>query len=166
MRVPVASLSWANTSWSPPKHFQRLIGDMPASRQVSTAIQHSAVQTLEPGCAGRLAASQGYQGTKENGGPASRSAARQRYAVLVDDDASDGLSLVHELEALVDVLERQLVGDQVVDVDLLLHIPVDDLRDVGPAPGAAKGRALPDPAGHQLERTGRDLLPRTRNPDD
>src|ERR1700752_1235731 len=70
---------------------------------------------------------------------------------LVDDDASDGLSLVHELEALVDVLERQLVGDQVVDVDLLLHIPVDDLRDVGPAPGAAKGRALPNPAGHQLE---------------
>jgi hypothetical protein len=59
---------------------------------------------------------------------------------------------VHQVEGLVDALERHDVGDQVVDVDLAVHVPVDDLRHVGAAARAAEGRALPDPAGDQLER--------------
>jgi hypothetical protein len=37
---------------------------------------------------------------------------------------------VHQVEALVDVLERHGVGDHRVDLDLAVHVPVDDLRHV------------------------------------
>src|ERR1700761_489970 len=84
----------------------------------------------------------------------------------VDDDAADALALVHEVEALVDLLQRQHVGDHRVDLDLAVHVPVDDLGHVGPATGAAEGRALPDPPGDQLERTGGDLLARLGHADD
>src|SRR3546814_13484266 len=67
-------------------------------------------------------------------------------------------SLVHEVEALVDVVERQGVGDEVVDVDLALHVPVGDLGHVGAPARAAEGGALPDPSGDELAGTGGDLL--------
>src|SRR5690606_13746224 len=54
----------------------------------------------------------------------------------------------------------------VVDVDLPVHVPVDDLRHVAAALGAAEGRALPDAAGDELERAGADLLARPRDADD
>src|SRR5438874_277155 len=73
---------------------------------------------------------------------------------------------MHQVEALVDVLELQGVRDQIVDVDLLLHIPIDDLRDVGAAPGAAERGSLPHSAGHELKRPSADLLPRCGDTDD
>src|SRR4051812_17644004 len=85
---------------------------------------------------------------------------------LVDDDTADRLAIVHEIEALVDAIERQHVGDQVVDVDLALHVPVDDLRHVGAPPRAAERRALPHAPGDKLERPRLDLLPRARDADD
>src|SRR3954462_639965 len=78
----------------------------------------------------------------------------------VNHDAADRLALVHQLETLVDVVERHRVGDQVVDVDLLFHVPVDALRHVGAAPGAAERGALPYAPGDELERPCADLLPR------
>src|SRR3546814_3456592 len=39
----------------------------------------------------------------------------RRPAASVHHDRADGLALVHEVEALVDVVERQGVGDEVVD---------------------------------------------------
>src|SRR3546814_1965299 len=75
-------------------------------------------------------------------------------------------SLVHEVEALVDVVERQGVGDEVVDVDLALHVPVDDLGHVGAPARAAEGGALPDPSGDELEGTGGDLLAGAGDADD
>src|SRR5882724_6624962 len=56
--------------------------------------------------------------------------------------------------------------DQFVDVDLLVHVPVDDPRHVGAAAGAAERRTLPHPPGDQLERPGLDLLPRSGDADD
>src|SRR3954465_13747667 len=85
---------------------------------------------------------------------------------LVDDDTADRLAIVHEIEALVYAIERQHVGDQVVDVDLALHVPVDDLRHIGAPPRAAERRALPRPPGDELERPRADLLPRARHADD
>src|SRR6188768_4274277 len=76
------------------------------------------------------------------------------------------LALVHEIESVVDLVERHHVRDEVVDVDLLVHVPVDDLRHVGAATRAAERRALPDAAGHQLERAGLYLLTRPRDADD
>src|SRR5215472_15067260 len=84
----------------------------------------------------------------------------------INDDAADRLAGVHQIEALVDLAERQLVGDQVVDIDLSVHVPIDDPGHVGPALGAAERGALPDAAGDQLEGTGRDLLPGPGDADD
>ena len=73
---------------------------------------------------------------------------------------------MHEVESLVDVGERHGVGDHGVDLDLLLHVPVDDLGHVGAAPGAAEGRALPDAPRDQLERPGGDLCAGRGHADD
>src|SRR3977135_311681 len=77
-----------------------------------------------------------------------------------------GFALVHQVEALVDVGELQLVRDQVVDVDLTFHVPVDYLGHVAPALGAAERGALPYAAGDELEGAGLDLLAPARTPDE
>src|SRR5205823_4628737 len=80
--------------------------------------------------------------------------------------AADALAFVHQVEALVDVGKRHAVGDDRVDLDFPLHVPVDDLRHVGAAARAAEGGALPDPAGDQLKRPRRNLLPGAGDADD
>src|ERR1700744_663197 len=85
---------------------------------------------------------------------------------LIYDHASDRLALVHQLEPLVDVDEGELVGDQVVDIDLAVHVPVDDARHVGAAARAAKRGTFPDASGDELERPGRNLLARPGDADD
>src|SRR6185437_496522 len=80
-------------------------------------------------------------------------------------DRTDRLALVHEIKALVDVLELQHVGDHRVDLDLAVHVPIDDFRHVGAAARAAERGALPDPAGDQLERPRRDFLAGFRHAD-
>src|SRR5262252_6386186 len=84
----------------------------------------------------------------------------------IHDDAPDALALVHQLEALVDLGQRHGVGDHRVDLDLALHVPVDDFRHVGAAARAAEGGALPDPPGDQLEWAGCDLRAGRRDADD
>ena len=65
---------------------------------------------------------------------------------------------MHEIERGVDLLERHRVGDQVVDVDLAFHVPVDDLRHVRASPRPSESGAFPDPSGDELERAGGDFL--------
>src|SRR5262249_52042441 len=84
----------------------------------------------------------------------------------VHDHASDALALVHQLEPLVDVRQRHGVRDHRIDLDLALHVPVDDFRHVGAAARAAEGRALPDAAGDQLKWAGCDLRAGRRDADD
>ena len=48
----------------------------------------------------------------------------------INDDAPDALALVHQLEPLVDVRQRHGVRDHRIDLDLALHVPVDDFRHV------------------------------------
>src|SRR6266849_5635591 len=84
----------------------------------------------------------------------------------IDDDAADRFTRTHQVETLVDVGEGELVGDQIVDVDLLFDVPIDDLRHIGAALGTAEGGSLPDAAGDQLERAGGNLLTRSGNTDD
>src|SRR5690606_12308654 len=62
--------------------------------------------------------------------------------------------------------DRHDVGDQVIDVDLALHIPVYDAGHIGSAARAPECAALPDPARHQLKRPGRYFLARPRYADD
>ena len=56
--------------------------------------------------------------------------------------------------------------DHRVDLDLALHVPVDDFRHVGAAARAAEGGAFPDPAGDELERPRRNLGAGWRYADD
>ena len=89
-----------------------------------------------------------------------------RVKPLVRHHAADRFAGVHEVEALVDFVERQGVGDEIVDVDLALHVPVDDSRHLGPALGAAEGGAAPDAPGDELEGARRNLLAGAGNADD
>src|SRR5579863_322841 len=73
---------------------------------------------------------------------------------------------MHEIESLVDLLELQLVGDHRIDLDLARHVPIDDFRHVRSPARAAKGRAFPHPAGHQLEGPRRYFLTRAGDADD
>src|SRR5262245_65947489 len=84
----------------------------------------------------------------------------------IHDDAPDALALVHQLESLVDVGQRHGMRDHRIDFDLALHVPVDDFRHVGAPARAAKGRALPDAPGDQLEWAGCDLRAGRRDADD
>src|SRR5690606_17686583 len=76
------------------------------------------------------------------------------------------LAAAHQVEGVVDVGEGEHVGDEIVDVDLAVHVPVDDLGHVAAALGAPKGRALPHPTGDELERARADLLARASDADD
>src|SRR5581483_2938287 len=78
----------------------------------------------------------------------------------IDDDAADRFALMHELEAAVDLVERERMGDERVDLDLPLHVPVDDLGHVAASARAAESGAFPDAPSDQLERPRLDLLPR------
>src|SRR6202012_707635 len=87
----------------------------------------------------------------------------ERDVDLEHDYRTDRFSLMHQIESLVDLLELENVGDHRIDLDLAVHVPVDDFRHVGAAARAAERRTLPDPAGDELERPGGDLLAGFRN---
>src|SRR6266403_2089508 len=65
----------------------------------------------------------------------------------VYDDAPDAFAFVHQVEPLVDVRQRHGVGDHRIDLDLALHVPIDDFGHVGAAARAAECRSLPHIAG-------------------
>src|SRR5450631_666937 len=56
--------------------------------------------------------------------------------------------------------------DEIVDVDLAVHVPIDDLRYIGAAACTAERGALPHAPCNQLKWTSRDLLAGARNTDD
>src|SRR5258708_4226205 len=85
---------------------------------------------------------------------------------LENDDRTDRLALVHQIESLVDLLQFEDVRDHRIDLDLSVHVPIDDFRHISAAPRAAERGALPDAAGHELERPGGDLLAGLRDADD
>src|ERR1700739_4803469 len=66
---------------------------------------------------------------------------------------------MHQIEPLVDVAERQPVRNQIVNIDLPIHIPVDDFGYVSTASGAAEGGPFPNATGDQLKRSCGDFLP-------
>src|SRR5450830_36425 len=87
-------------------------------------------------------------------------------AVSELDYRADRLTALHQVKAFINPFQRQLVGDQVIDIELAFHVPVDNLRHVGATTRTAECRALPDPAGNQLEWPGADFLTGCRHADD
>src|SRR5215469_6822294 len=99
-----------------------------------------------------------------------RQLSEQKHAVVrgtsIGDDAANGFARMHQVKPLVDLVERELVGDQIVDVDFAFHVPVDNFRHVGAPTRTAKGGSFPDASGDELERSRRDFLARAGDADD
>src|SRR3954470_7980713 len=112
-----------------------------------------------------VSAGAGFGAPPRRFGPASRGRLTRARRV-VDDHRADGLAGMHEVERIVDAIERKDVRDEVVDVDFAFHVPVDDARHVGASPRTPEGGAFPDAPRHELERAGLDLLARTGDADD
>jgi hypothetical protein len=87
---------------------------------------------------------------------------------LEQDNRADGGSsgIVHGIETLVDISERELMVDELVDLQLTLHVLLNVARQLGAALHTTEGRALPNTTCHQLERASGDLLTRRGNTDD
>merc|ERR1719401_3078844 len=79
---------------------------------------------------------------------ASKKRARARSEL---QDATQALSLVQELECLIDLLKLHGVGDVVIELQLARHAEVYKDGHLGPRLPAAKRGAFPCPPGHQLE---------------
>src|SRR3984885_7842094 len=73
---------------------------------------------------------------------------------------------MHQVESTVDLLQRHGMRYEIVDVDLTVHVPIDDLRYIGAAACAAECRPLPHAPRDQLEWTGRNLLAGARDSND
>ncbi len=50
------------------------------------------------------------------------------------------------------------MSDQVIDINLLVHIPIDDPRHIGTSSCTAKRRTSPRSTCDQLKRSGRNFL--------
>ena len=73
---------------------------------------------------------------------------------------------MHKIERAIDVGERHLMGDQWINLNLFIHVPIDNLWDVGAAARPTKSRAFPDPSGDQLEWASGNFSTRCGNADD
>src|SRR5882757_2367305 len=87
-------------------------------------------------------------------------------ARLIEGDAADRLTRVHEFEGVVDFFQRHRVGDQVVNVDLAVHVPVHDLGNFGAPAYASESRTFPNSPRDELEWPSADLLAGCGNADD
>src|SRR5882757_3874146 len=87
-------------------------------------------------------------------------------ARLIEGDAADRLTRVHEFEGVVDFFQRHRVRDQVVNVDLAVHVPVHDLGNSGAPAYASESRTLPYPPRDELEWPGANLLAGSGNAND
>src|SRR5690606_13512379 len=69
-------------------------------------------------------------------------------------------------ESAIDVFQRKLVGDHGIDLDLSLHVPVDDFWHIRSTSCSPKRRSAPNASGHQLEGARADFLPGAGHADD
>ena len=69
------------------------------------------------------------------------------------NDGTDGFSFVHQIERVVDLLQRQTVGNERVELNLADHSIFNHTRKLGTALHAAKRGAAPHATGDQLEWT-------------
>ena len=67
------------------------------------------------------------------------------------DDAADAVTSLHVLEGGVDLVERLSVGDELVDLELAVHVVVDEVRELSAALDTTESTSLPDTTGNELE---------------
>jgi hypothetical protein len=67
------------------------------------------------------------------------------------DDAADAVTSLHVLEGGVDLVEGLSVGDELVDLELAVHVVVDKVGKLSAALDTTEGTSLPDTTGNELE---------------
>src|SRR4030095_7405809 len=87
-------------------------------------------------------------------------------SLAVVDHAADALAAVHQIEGLIDALERHGVGDELIELDAAAHCPVDVLGQLRAPARAAEGGAAPGASGDEQERPHVDLLAGAGDADD
>lgn len=70
------------------------------------------------------------------------------------DDATDAVAGLHVAECLVDLVEGLAVRDELVDLEVAVHVVGDQAGELRAALYAAEGTAFPDAAGDELEGWG------------
>src|SRR5678815_2248133 len=73
---------------------------------------------------------------------------------------------MHQIERFIDLVQRQRLGDEFVDLEFAGKIPVHEARQLRTSFHAAERRAAPNAAGDELERTRRYFLSCAGNADD
>lgn len=67
------------------------------------------------------------------------------------DDAADAVTSLHVLEGSVDLVEGLSVGDELIDLELAIHVVVNEVGKLGATLDTTEGTSLPDTAGDELE---------------
>src|SRR5690606_460320 len=89
-----------------------------------------------------------------------------REVKSIMQNRANALAFMEQIKGLVDLIERHVVGDELINLDLAAHVLFHVARQLAAALHSTKSRALPDPSGHQLERAGRYLLTGAGHADD
>jgi len=67
------------------------------------------------------------------------------------DNAADAITLLHIVECGSDVVERLAVGDELINLQLALHVIVDQVGKLGASFDTTESTTPPDTAGDELE---------------
>ncbi|MOA13098.1 hypothetical protein D3C78_1331300 [compost metagenome] len=81
-------------------------------------------------------------------------------------DGTDGFPFMHQIEGFVDLIKRQTVRDERVEIDFTDHGIFNHTRQLGTPFYATKCGATPYAASDQLEWTGFDFLTCTGHAND
>src|SRR5689334_7851118 len=114
----------------------------------------------------RAALSPRYGNSARSGGFIDMRAFPSLAPFLINHDAANRFAFVHQVETFVDVFQLQRVRNEIVDVDLAVHVPVDDFRHVAASFCATEGGSFPHAAGDELEWPRSDFLTRSGDADD
>lgn len=67
------------------------------------------------------------------------------------DDAANAVTSLHVLESGVDLVEGLSVGNELVDLELAVHVVVNEVGKLGATLNTTEGTSLPDTASDELE---------------
>jgi hypothetical protein len=67
------------------------------------------------------------------------------------DNATNAVSLLHEVERGINLIQSLAVGDELIDLQLALQVVIYQVGKLAAAFDTTEGTALPDTAGNELE---------------
>src|SRR5437016_6241504 len=105
-----------------------------------------------PGRSARRRRCRPFPGAPARGAPPSPPAETACRASRELDHAADAVLCLHQLEATIDVVERQPVREERLDVDVACKPAFDELRDLGPPLDTTERAAGDAPAGDEEAR--------------